>query len=1070
MRCTIYRAIFCLTTFFLLTTGISNAQSSAEGALSAPWVVYPPTTVNNRVFCNSNHVTINAHVSLTPDEISGVEFFASGKKIGEDSESPYSADWNDVSTRSYSLTVKATAQNGLTATSAPVEIKVIPDRKSGKTIPPLISVTHGFFAEPFDADIVTETAGAVIEYTLDGSDPRHSVTAINGVSHLKVTIDPSSTENRARTPAVILRAAAIQPGCNVSDVITKTYIFVESMKEQGNPGGDWPRSKINGQTFDYHVDRDVIRDPRYTDLIDDALLAIPSISIVTDMKYLVSPDSGIYVNAGEDGREWERPASIELINPDGTEGFQIDAGLRIRGGASRSGSNPKHAFRLFFRNEYGNGKLEYPLFGDEGVKSFDKIDLRTSQNYSWSFPGHQGEYNIMNRDVFSRDLQREMGQPYTRSRYYQLYLNGMYWGLFQTQERPEARFASSYFGGNVEDYDIVKTDGWRMAATDGNMDEYRLLWNYTQAGYAQNKNYFEIQGKNPDGSRNPEYKVLVDIDNLIDYMLIIFYTGNFDSPMTMWSGNKNPNNLYCIFNRNGDRGFMFFAHDAEHSLRTTPGEHWETVGTYENRVNLGRISGDYRMVVSDFGNFHAQWLHFKLSDNAEYRLRFADHVYRHFFNHGVVTPEKATALFMSRAKEIEMAIIAESARWGDTYHNPPRTRDDDWLPAINDIVNNYFPVRTGIVLNQLKEEGLYPAIDAPVFKHGDIEILDEKQEIISNFMLTIANPNTNGFILYTTNGTDPRLLGGYISINATNGKDRAEIKVSTSTVIKARVRHQDTWSALHEIKLIAHENLDDLGISELHYHPLDEDTIDDQEFEFIELHNFGTSSLDLSNVTFSEGINYTFPIGTLFGPGEFIVLASNATQFTNRYGFASFAEYQGHLDNAGEKVELQSGAGETLLSFTYDDHSPWPESTDGDGYSLVTTAASTAVNLSDPNNWCQSAHINGSPGADDSFVDVQNSNLSMPPAIRLLQNFPNPFNPTTVISYQLSAASDVNLSIFNINGQLVRTLVRVKQSAGKYKAQWDGLNNVGRFVSSGIYLYRLRVGEHVQTRRMLLIR
>jgi hypothetical protein len=64
----------------------------------------------------------------------------------------------------------------------------------------------------------------------------------------------------------------------------------------------------------------------------------------------------------------------------------------------------------------------------------------------------------MNRDVFSRDLQREMGVPYTRSRYYHLYLDGVYWGLFQAEERPDAWFAETYLGGEREDYDVVKVE------------------------------------------------------------------------------------------------------------------------------------------------------------------------------------------------------------------------------------------------------------------------------------------------------------------------------------------------------------------------------------------------------------------------------------------------------------------------------------------------------------------------------------------------------------------------------------------------------------------------------------
>ncbi|NIN36173.1 MAG: hypothetical protein GTO60_14180, partial [Gammaproteobacteria bacterium] len=125
------------------------------------------------------------------------------------------------------------------------------------------------------------------------------------------------------------------------------------------------------------MDPDVVNDSRYRGQIKDALLAIPTISLVTDLENLFDPSIGIYVNARQDGIDWERPTSVELINPDGSEGFQIDAGLRIRGAFSRSGSNPKHAFRLLFRTEYGAARLQYPLFGSEGVNEFDKIDLRT---------------------------------------------------------------------------------------------------------------------------------------------------------------------------------------------------------------------------------------------------------------------------------------------------------------------------------------------------------------------------------------------------------------------------------------------------------------------------------------------------------------------------------------------------------------------------------------------------------------------------------------------------------------------------------------------------------------------
>ena len=88
----------------------------------------------------------------------------------------------------------------------------------------------------------------------------------------------------------------------------------------------------------------------------------------------------------------------------------------------------------------------------------------------------------------------------------------------------------------------------------------------------------------------------------------------------------------------------------------------------------------------------------------------------------------------------------------------------------------------------------------------------------------------------------------------------------------------------------------------------------------------------------------------------------------------------------------------------------------------------------------------------------------------LSQNYPNPFNPTTTIAYSIAEAGPVELAIFNVRGQLVKTLVREEQVANIYRVTWDGRNNRGNTIASGVYFYRLRAANFMQTKKMVLIR
>ncbi len=601
-----------------------------------------------------------------------------------------------------------------------------------------ISHEHGFYNSDFQVTLSTETLGAEIRYTTDGSTP----TITNGTVY---------TSPLWITETTTLRTVAVKPGYFDSAVETRTYIFVNDVKTQSPsgqaPGPGWPNGSVNNQAINYGMDPDIVNNSQYSGQITTALLQIPSISIVTDLANLFNSSTGIYVNANQDGRSWERPASIELLNPDGSEGFQIDAGLRIRGGYSRSNGNPKHAFRLFFRSEYGKATLDYPLFGNEGTDSFKKMDLRTSQNYSWAFDG--SNQNTFVREVWSRDTEREMDQPTTRSRYYHLYLNGQYWGLYQTQERTGADWAETYLGGNSDEYDVIKskTGEIGMQPTDGNIDMFARFWDIASTGFNGTGNFWKLQCLNTDGTPNPAYEKHLDLDNLIDEMIIEYYTGDRDGPGSLYTGGCN--NTIVVANRNELNGWFWVQHDSEHSL-----------GTGENdMVNQTYAQGTLQ-------KFQCDWLHRQMVEDLDYRMFFADSVQKYLFNGGLLTAENSVARINNRANQINMAIIAESARWGDSKTGSPYTKAT-WETAVNG-VRSWISGRIPTLLGQFRGKNWFPAINAPT----------------PNIQSGLVTPGailyftgTTGTTYYTTNGTDPRVPAA----QSTGGKQVSLIQGDVQT-------------------------------------------------------------------------------------------------------------------------------------------------------------------------------------------------------------------------------------------------------------------------------------------------
>lgn len=757
---------------------------------------------------------------------------------------------------------------------------------------------RGYYDEPFEVEITTETEGAEIRYTTDGTAPAETAGAVYAGP---IPIRGTTT----------LRAAAFKTGWRPADVDTHTYIFANQVIRQAGAG--FPRT-WGGTAADYEMDPNVVGAAAYRDRIADDLKTIPALSIVMRTDELFGT-AGIYSNPEARGPASERACSMELIYPSTGRGFQVDCGIRIFGYGWRSHSATlKHAFRLMFKRKYGPARLEFPFFPDWPIRRFNTIVLRSQGSRGWNDFRVSIEETQYMRDAWARYTARAMGKLTTSSTYVNLYLNGLYWGLYNPVERPDAAYMEEHLGGDEADYDALNARVGTIEVIDGDRKEWDELLAMVRSDVKSPAAYAEIR----------RYE---DIPDLIDYMILQFYTCNRD-----WPG-SNGNNMRVAGGVGIGVPFKQFCWDMEYSIWYATDNVLSVLTQYDSPTTI----------------------YSRLLANPEFKIEFADHARRHLFGAGALTPDATAARWMSLAGEIDRAIVCESARWGDRRREPPYTRDVEWIREQRRLMTTFFPQRTANLLSQFKGAGLYPRVDAPTFNR-------EGGTIAAGFALTMTAPK--GTIYYSLDAIDPRETGGDVAPAALIYV--APIPLDGDAHVKARVLDGTTWSALTEAIFRMERPLDPLRITEILYRPLPGPR-DAEAYEFIEVKNTGAVPLDLSGAALLGGIEFVFPEGSMIPPGGFAIAAADPEAFAQRYPHvaAVAGAYEGNLSNGGELIELVDPQGERIFSVRYDDSPLWPAAADGDGHSLVPVDPAGAA---DPNlaaYWRASAWPLGSPGEDD---------------------------------------------------------------------------------------------------------
>ena len=515
---------------------------------------------------------------------------------------------------------------------------------------------------------------------------------------------------------------------------TETYVFPNAVATQPAAPAGFPSTwvgSLDGQgtaTADYSMSSV----PNYTtQQIASALASLPMMSLVTTNANMFGPD-GIYANSQD--KTLEMPGSFEYFNPlSGTTSFGSLAEISMYGGVGRDTQYLKHGMEVHFESSEGKTYLNENIFGDGYLP--DGLVLRQGFNDGWSWGGANTQFII---DQWTRDALTALGTQNTPGIWVQLFVNGLYWGVYNAVADIDSDYASYFFGGDASDYDVYHYSGTGFEVKSGSMAGWDDMFNVARYG-----NVAGTGTMSPTVLANPTAYALMaqylNLPSFCDYMIVNYYGGNWDWDM---------HNYSALYSTTAGTGFIFQDWDGEGMLQSTG-------GNILNRYDSGDPTE----------------LFVQLMANPDFRQMFADHVYADLST--VLSPAAAAAMYQKEANTISAGVVDESARWGNlgeldgTWNQmgTPAT----WTTKLDWELGSVFPTRTATMYSQFETavtfspspEGgsetytMYPSFAPPVlYVNGAVE--NGGPFTPGNLLTMSMSAPAGAIIYYTTDGSDPR--------------------------------------------------------------------------------------------------------------------------------------------------------------------------------------------------------------------------------------------------------------------------------------------------------------------------
>lgn len=817
---------------------------------------------------------------------------------------------------------------------------------SGIVQNPEFSLNGGFYRGVLSIELIKDNPIETIRYTLDGSLP-----------NLQSSIYSSAILLDSTT---VIRAQSFREGYLPGKVITHTYFI-------------------------------------------DETTTLPVVSVATDPANLWDDEIGIYVE-GTNGipgfcsseprnwnQPWERPVSLEMYEASGNLGFKIDAGMQIGGGCTRK--YPQKTLAIYVRSEYGVSKINYRIFDDKQIDSFNNIILRNSGQDWWRAMFRDGMMQTLVKDRMDIDWQAY--KPAI------LFLNGEYWGIHAIREKHNEHYLESNYGIDPDKIDILSRNA---TVKQGSAKLYKDMIDFIEThdmAITEHYNWVRTQ---------------MDINEYLNYTIAEIYFANIDWPggnIKYWRQHGENNKWRWIL---FDTDLGFGAHSRGQYDSNTIANAIATTATYYANPPWSTL------------------LLRKLLENTEFKNQFI----QRFASHLNITfnPQRVLNIIDSLKTNIEAEIPRHIQKWEKST-----SFNDGWNYHVG-VMREFASQRPGYVIDHL------------IGKFG----LSGSAQLNVNY----DDPDMGNIFINGVKLPGKNFSGKYLKDIPIQCKAVAKrgyrfvgwqgISNSRSDTINLVLTTDSSLEAIFEID--ESEVFYGLRINEIL--ALNDQTNFDENGEYddwIELFNDSHEAIDIGGMYVTDDLNQpdmwqipaSFPDSTTIQPGEFLLL------WADKDPEQGILHLNIKLSGDGEQIGL---AKLTDSGFVFIDTLVFGSQTADVSYGRFPDGGDDFKFFTVP-----------SPGYENIYTGIADDNIKLPANTFLNQNYPNPFNSTTVISYRLKVESKVKLTIYDVVGRELKTLLNQHQPAGEHSVAFDAAD-----LPSGIYIYHLKTGAFEQSRKMILLR